>query len=93
VLSFPADVRPDGTPKILGDIAISLDTASRQAAAQGHSLAVELRILALHGLLHLLGYDHETDQGDMRRLEERLRRRVGLPAGLIARTPGRRNPG
>jgi probable rRNA maturation factor len=92
VLSFPAG-EPGGRPRILGDIAISLDTAARQAAEHGHSTGTELRVLALHGLLHLLGYDHETDQGDMRRLEERLRRRAGLPAGLIARPPGRRNPG
>jgi probable rRNA maturation factor len=49
---------------------------------------VEWRVLALHGLLHLLGYDHEVDQGQMERLEERLRRRAGLPSGLMARAPG-----
>jgi probable rRNA maturation factor len=69
----------------LGDIAIALGVARRQAAERCHSLATELRILALHGLLHLMGYDHEADQGRMLRVEERLRRRAGLPAGLIAR--------
>jgi probable rRNA maturation factor len=64
--------------------------ARRQARVEGHGLATELKILALHGLLHLLGYDHEQDTGTMRTLEERLRQRAGLPAGLIARTPGRR---
>ena len=109
VLSFPIDAGPrpgrragarvrrpigrQGPFDGLGDIAISLDAARRQASAQGHSEGIELRILALHGLLHLLGYDHETDQGDMRRVEERLRRRAGLPAGLIARAPGRRTTG
>jgi probable rRNA maturation factor len=70
---------------LLGDVAIAAGVARRQAARHGHSLATELRILALHGLLHLLGYDHEQDQGRMRRFEERLRRRAGLPGGLIAR--------
>jgi probable rRNA maturation factor len=78
-----------GPGPALGDIAIASGVARRQARQQGHSLAIELRILALHGLLHLLGYDHLTDQGQMRRLEERLRRRMGLPVGLIARTPRR----
>lgn len=78
VLSF------EGEPP-LGDIAIALGVARRQARAQGHSLAVELRVLALHGLLHLLGYDHDRDRGEMRRVEERLRRKAGLRAGLIAR--------
>jgi probable rRNA maturation factor len=85
VLSFPSG-EPDGGD--LGEIAIAVGVARRQASAQGHALGVELRILALHGLLHLLGYDHEQDHGAMRRFEERLRRRAGLPAGLIAR--GRR---
>src|SRR5262245_13995659 len=73
----------------LGDIAIAVGVARRQARQLGHPVGVEFRILALHGLLHLLGYDHETDQGEMGRVEERLRRRAGLPVGLIARTPGR----
>jgi len=74
----------------LGDIAIATGVARRQAAALGHSVGVEIRILALHGLLHLLGYDHERDQGQMQRLEARLRRRTHLPMGLLDRTPDRR---
>ena len=70
---------------VVGDIAISVPTARRQARDMGHSLRTELRVLALHGLLHLMGYDHETDRGQMQRAEERLRRRSGLPAGLIRR--------
>jgi len=69
----------------LGDIAIALGVARRQARDHRHGLSMELRVLALHGLLHLLGYDHETDQGQMRRLEERIRRRAGLRSGVIAR--------
>lgn len=80
VLSFPSE-----TPGILGDIAIARGVAARQARQRGHSEATELRILALHGLLHLLGYDHERDRGEMRKAEDRLRRRAGLPAGLITR--------
>ncbi|HUP40823.1 MAG TPA: rRNA maturation RNase YbeY [Vicinamibacterales bacterium] len=80
VLSFP------GTGKYLGDIAISRGIARKQAKLLGHSLTVELRVLALHGLLHLLGYDHESDNGRMARAEARLRRKARLPLGLIARS-------
>jgi probable rRNA maturation factor len=81
VLSFPSD-----EPGYLGDIVIAEGVARRQAAAAGHALRTELRVLALHGLLHLLGYDHEHDNGEMARLERRLRRRAGLPEGLIERS-------
>lgn len=62
----------------LGDIAIAPAVARRYAARNGRALEMELRILILHGVLHLLGYDHETDRGEMERLEEKLRRRLGL---------------
>jgi probable rRNA maturation factor len=81
VLSFPSD-----EPAYLGDIVIAQGVARRQAKEAGHSLQTELRVLALHGLLHLLGYDHEHDDGEMDRLERRLRRRAGLPEGLIERS-------
>ena len=80
VLSFPAE-----EPGELGDVVIAAGVAGRQARQAGHSLAVELRVLALHGLLHLLGYDHEHDDGRMARLERRLRRKGGLVEGLIER--------
>jgi probable rRNA maturation factor len=80
VLSFPA-----GESGNLGDIVIAEGLAGRQARQAGHARAVELRILALHGLLHLLGYDHEHDDGRMARLERRLRRKGGLVEGLIER--------
>lgn len=76
VLSFPGDsdeASPDGG-RHLGDVLISVPTARRQAEARGHSAERELKVLLLHGLLHCLGYDHETDQGEMERLERRLRR-------------------
>jgi probable rRNA maturation factor len=69
----------------LGDIVIARGVARRQARAAGHSERMELRVLALHGLLHLLGYDHESDDGQMSRVEARLRRKGGLPKGLIER--------
>ena len=77
VLSFPEDGG--------GEIAISFDRAAVQASEMGHSVDEELRILMLHGVLHLNGMDHETDQGEMRRAEERWRKKLGLPAGLIKR--------
>jgi probable rRNA maturation factor len=69
----------------LGDLAIATGVARRQAREHGHALSIELRILALHGLLHLLGYDHETDRGRMARAEARLGQRAGLPAALVGR--------
>jgi probable rRNA maturation factor len=80
VLSFPA-----GEPGLLGDVVIAAGVARRQARSAGHSFGTEVRVLALHGLLHLLGYDHERDDGRMARLERRLRRRGGLREGLIER--------
>jgi probable rRNA maturation factor len=70
----------------LGDVVIARGVARRQAREARHSELTELRVLALHGLLHLLGYDHEQDDGRMRRAEERLRRKGGLDNGLIGRT-------
>jgi len=84
VLSFPSDAPPH-----LGDVLIARGVARRQAARAGHSLATEIRVLALHGLLHLLGYDHEHDDGQMARLERRLRRKGGLVEGLIERRRAR----
>lgn len=81
VLSFPAEREEGG----LGDLAISWDRAKAQAAEHGHSVADELRILILHGVLHLTGQDHETDTGQMARAEMRWRRRFKLPIGLIER--------
>jgi probable rRNA maturation factor len=71
----------------LGDVVIAAGVARRQAKQAGHSFQHELRVLALHGLLHLLGYDHERDAGRMARVEARLRRRGGLREGLIERHP------
>jgi probable rRNA maturation factor len=81
VLSFPSEDRG-----FLGDIVIAAGVAARQARDGGHSVQTELRVLSLHGLLHLLGYDHETDEGQMARTEARLRKKSGLPEGLIERT-------
>src|SRR5690606_31904631 len=84
VLSFPASpaARQVGH---LGDIVIARGVARRQAAEASHAESTEWRVLALHGLLHLLGHDHERDGGAMRRLEARLRRKGGLREGLIER--------
>ena len=86
VLSFPNPNSPIPNPvRHLGDIVIARGVAKRQARQARHSERTELRILALHGLLHLLGYDHERDGGRMRRAEQRLRRKGGLREGLIER--------
>jgi probable rRNA maturation factor len=82
VLSFPTQV----SNGMLGEIAISFDRAAAQAGEFGHKVEEELRILMLHGVLHLAGMDHETDSGAMARAEIRWRRRLGLPPGLIERT-------
>jgi probable rRNA maturation factor len=68
-----------------GDVAISAEMAAHNARLLGHSPAEEIKILALHGMLHLAGYDHERDHGEMARTEERLRKSLRLPAGLIDR--------
>ena len=85
VLSFPAGTEKkkktytESTEKsYLGDIAIAPETARRYAKKNGRSLSNELRVLILHGVLHLLGYDHETDRGEMDRIERKMRRRFGL---------------
>ena len=95
VLSFPADSGDVRVParlqavvrplQHLGDIVIARGVACRQAKSAGHTEATELRVLALHGLLHLLGYDHDADAGQMARVEKRLRRKGGLREGLIER--------
>lgn len=76
VLSFPLD--ETGEKGFLGDVVISAETAKRQARRLGHGLNVELQLLLLHGVLHLMGYDHETDRGAMNGREHGLRRRLGL---------------
>jgi probable rRNA maturation factor len=81
VLSFPS-----GDRGFLGDIVIASGVATKQAKAAGHTVTTEVRVLALHGLLHLLGYDHESDGGTMARAEMRLRKKAGLKEGLIERT-------
>ena len=84
VLSFPA--LPEAANGAQGgDLAISLDTAAIQAADHGHTLQMEVKVLILHGLLHLAGYDHERDRGQMRRRETLLRKQFALPSGLVER--------
>ena len=90
VLSFPASEAVAG--EVAGDLAISVPTALRQAGEQGHSLATEIKVLMLHGLLHLAGFDHERDEGQMARRERLLRGRLGLPEGLIERAEGPKRP-
>jgi probable rRNA maturation factor len=92
VLAFPAqpqavtEPRPQGSgPGPLGDLAISLQRARAQARQFGHATETEIRVLMLHGLLHLLGLDHESDNGRMAKAERRWRTKLGLPGGLIER--------
>ena len=90
VLSFPTEPRPGyppgaGSGAFLGDIAISLGRARAQAREFGHTIEQEVQILMLHGVLHLVGHDHETDAGAMARAEKRWRAKLGLPNGLIER--------
>lgn len=84
VLSFPSEAAG-----IAGDIAISADIARSNGRELGHGALTELKILILHGMLHLAGFDHETDNGEMARREQKLRRELGLPPGLIERNGDR----
>jgi probable rRNA maturation factor len=92
VLSFPV-VKSKNETGFLGDVAISTTRAAEQARGFGHSVEKEIGILMLHGLLHLLGMDHEFDRGRMARVERRYRERLGLPAGLIERAAIKRGAG
>ncbi|MFY9844990.1 MAG: rRNA maturation RNase YbeY [Terriglobales bacterium] len=84
VLSFPAE--PDAQNQFAGEIAISAEIATKNARALGHAPAEEVKVLVLHGVLHLRGYDHECDNGQMERREKQLRAKLNLPPGLIERT-------
>ena len=94
VLSFPAAVTTvffgdPNEPELAGDLAISLEMAARHAKRFGHSLRDEVRVLLLHGLLHLAGFDHEVDAGEMAAREFELRQKLKLPTSLIARASGK----
>jgi probable rRNA maturation factor len=94
VLSFPSPHEGRGDARSsAGDVAISCDMARENARRLGHSVADEIKILVLHGILHLAGFDHENDQGEMAREESRLRRQLKLEAGLIERTQPRTSSG
>ncbi len=88
VLSFPA-AQVNGHTELAGDLAISVETAAREAERRGHALEIELKVLLLHGVLHLAGWDHETDSGEMSEKEEALRAELGLAEGLIGRARSR----
>jgi probable rRNA maturation factor len=83
VLSFPAE--PGAQKQFAGEIAISTEIATKNARSLGHAPAEEVKILVLHGVLHLQGYDHECDNGRMARREKQLRAKLHLPLGLIER--------
>src|SRR3974390_3640302 len=84
----PTDVLtfPSASGGLAGDIAISLEIAAANATELGHPLATEVKVLILHGMLHLAGYDHEIDDGEMQAREAELRKKFNLPGGLIERT-------
>jgi probable rRNA maturation factor len=96
VLSFPSTApvsESRNAAKLAGDVAISADLALRNSSRHGHPATQEIKILVLHGILHLAGFDHARDNGEMARKEAKLRRALGLPAGLIERvTPERVRP-
>ena len=93
VLSFPPTVEdPSKVSRVAGEVAISADIARENAARLGHSVADEVKILALHGILHLAGFDHEHDHGEMARKEMQLRQQLKLEPGLIERTQPRNHP-
>lgn len=91
VLSFPMLPLGKCRRNLAGDIAISGEVAAQNAARLGHSPAVEVKILTLHGILHLAGFDHESDSGEMARVELIMRRRFRLPTALIERTDASRS--
>ena len=92
VLSFPAQQVSLQTKRVAGEVAISADIARENAGRLGHSVADEVKILVLHGILHLAGFDHERDNGEMARKESRLRRQLKLEGSLIERTQARDRP-
>lgn len=90
VLSFPAPhVNWRKEKPVAGELAISAEIARENASRLGHSVAEEIKVLVLHGILHLAGFDHEQDNGEMARAETRLRRQLKLETGLIERTLAR----
>jgi probable rRNA maturation factor len=92
VLSFPSTPSTDKIRKpatLAGDVAISADIALKNSIRLGHPAIQEIKILALHGILHLAGFDHERDNGEMARTEAKLRRALRLPASLIERASER----
>ncbi len=93
VLSFPSSAEARTPEKYAGDLAISLEIAQSNARQMGHSVQDEIKILLLHGVLHLAGYDHESDDGEMAALEETMRARLRLPSTLIARAHGQNGSG
>ncbi len=94
VLSFPSESAADraGKAKSAGEIAISADIALQSSFRLGHPVSTELKILILHGVLHLAGFDHERDNGAMARKEDKLRRQLRLPVALIERTVAVQSP-